>query len=140
VCGAFCSVAGGEVRGRRRPTAVDFYPTVSTLNQGGVSMRHRASAGEGRWPGGGSIQLRPRAGGRRTAVARAGGGRWPREMGQTSQFGRMGRLGSWLAKRFRAKNKDLNRWASDFNFELISRILSSNKIVLNIFKLNLNGV
>jgi hypothetical protein len=63
VCSAFYRVAGGEVRGRRRPTAVDFYPTVLTLNRGGESMRRQASAGEGRWSGGDSIQLRPSAGG-----------------------------------------------------------------------------
>jgi hypothetical protein len=80
VCGAFYGVAGGEVRGQRRPAAVDIYPMVSTLNRGGESMRRRASAGEGRRSGGGSIQLRPRAGGRRTAArgaaatGRTGGG------------------------------------------------------------------
>jgi hypothetical protein len=52
-------------------------------------MGHRASAGEGRRPGGGSIQLHPSAGGgwtvargaaatdRTAAAARAGGGRRP---------------------------------------------------------------
>jgi hypothetical protein len=107
VCGAFYRVAGGEVRGRRRAAAVDFYPTVSTLNRGEESMRRRASAGEGRWPGVGLIQLRPRAGGRRT-VARGeaatgrtsfsgSGGRWKTAPGdgQKGRFGRMGRLGSW---------------------------------------------
>jgi hypothetical protein len=80
VCGAFYRIVGGEVRGRRRPAAVDFYPTLLTLNRGGESMRRRASAGEGRRSGGGSIQLRPSAGGRRTvargavATGRTGGG------------------------------------------------------------------
>jgi hypothetical protein len=36
---------------------------VSTLIRGGESLGHRASAGEGRRPGGGSIQLHPSAGG-----------------------------------------------------------------------------
>jgi hypothetical protein len=63
VCSAFYRVAGGEVRGQRRPAAVDFYLMVSTLNRGGESMRRQASAGEGRRPGDGSIQLRPSAGG-----------------------------------------------------------------------------
>jgi hypothetical protein len=63
-------------------------------------------------------------------------GRWAKWAGSAEWAG----LAAGLAKRFRAKNKDLNRWASDLIFELISRILSSNKIVLNIFKLNLNGV
>jgi hypothetical protein len=147
VCDAFYRVMGGEVRVQRRPAAVDFYPTVSTLNRGGESTRRRASAGEGRQPGGSSIQLRPSAGGQRTAACGAAasgrtggggsGGRWKTALGD----GPNGPVRpNGLAKRFRAKNKDLNRWASDLIFELISRILSSNKIVLNIFKLNLNGV
>jgi hypothetical protein len=45
-------------------------------------------------------------------------------MGQSGWFGRMGRLGSWAGKGFQAKFKDLNRWASDLIFKLISRILS----------------
>jgi hypothetical protein len=79
VCGAFYRVAG-EARGRRRPAAVHFYLTVSTLNWGGESMRRCASAGEGRRPGGCSIQLRPSARGRWTAArgavatGRTGGG------------------------------------------------------------------
>jgi hypothetical protein len=63
-------------------------------------------------------------------------GRWAKRAGSAEWAG----LAAGLAKRFQAKNKDLNRWASDLIFELISRILSSNKIVLNIFKLNLNGI
>jgi hypothetical protein len=35
----------------------------------------------------------------------------------------MGRLGSWAGEGFWAKFKDLDRWASDLIFELISRIL-----------------
>jgi hypothetical protein len=62
--------------------------------------------------------------------------RWAKRAGSAEWAG----LAAVLAKRFRAKNKDLNRWASDLIFQLTSRILSSNKIVLNIFKLNLNGV
>jgi hypothetical protein len=91
VCDAFYRVAGGKVRGRRRPAVVDFYPTVLTLNRGGESMRHRASAGEGRRSGGGLIRLRPSAGGRRTvacgavATSRTGGGgsggRWKTALG-----------------------------------------------------------
>jgi hypothetical protein len=95
VCGAIHRVVGGEVRGRRQPTAVDFYPMVSTLNRGGESLRRRASAGEGRRLGGGLIKLRLSAGGRWTAATRVGGGRRSREMGQTGRFGRMGQLGSW---------------------------------------------
>jgi hypothetical protein len=49
-------------------------------------------------------------------------------MGQMGWFGRMGRLGSWAGKGFRAKIKKLNRWASDLIFELISRILSLSKV------------
>jgi hypothetical protein len=40
VCGTFYRVVGGEVRGQRRLAAVEFYPTVLTLNRGGESMRH----------------------------------------------------------------------------------------------------
>jgi hypothetical protein len=65
-----------------------------------------------------------------------GPGRWAKQAGSVEWAG----LAAGLAKRFQAKNKDLNRWASHLIFKLISRILSSNKIVLNIFKLNLNGV
>jgi hypothetical protein len=53
-------------------------------------------------------------------------------MGQTGQFGQMGWLGSWAGEGFRAKIKDLNRWASDLIFELISRILSLKSKVSNI--------
>jgi hypothetical protein len=40
------------------------------------------------------------------------------------RFSQMGRLGSWVGEGFQAKIKDLNRWASDLIFELISRIFS----------------
>jgi hypothetical protein len=53
-------------------------------------------------------------------------------MGQTGWFDRMGRLGSWTGKGFRAKIKKLNRWALDLIFELISRILSLKSKVSNI--------
>jgi hypothetical protein len=36
----------------------------------------------------------------------------------------MGRLDSWTGEGFRAKIKNLKRWALDLIFELISRILS----------------
>jgi hypothetical protein len=42
--------------------------SVSTLIRGGESTGHRASAGEGRRSGGGSIQLHPSAGGGWTAA------------------------------------------------------------------------
>jgi hypothetical protein len=60
------------------------------------------------------------------------------EMGQSGWFGRMGRLGSWAGKGFQAKFKDLNRWASDLIFELISRILSLKWKVSNISNCILN--
>jgi hypothetical protein len=111
VCGAFYRVSGGEVRGQRRLAAVDFYLTVLTLNRGGESMRRRASAGEGRQPGGGSIQLRPSVGGRQTtargaaAIGRTGsgdsGGRWKMAPGDGPN-GPVRQNGP--AKRFRAKN------------------------------------
>jgi hypothetical protein len=50
----------------------------------------------------------------------------------------MGRLGSWASARFQAKFKDLNRWASDLIFELISRILSLKSKVSNISNWILN--
>jgi hypothetical protein len=49
-----------EERSRRRWV---LNSPVSTLIQGGESMEHRASVGEGRRPGGGSIELHPSAGG-----------------------------------------------------------------------------
>jgi hypothetical protein len=54
------------------------------------------------------------------------------------RFDRMGRLGSWAGEGFRAKFKDLNRWASDLIFELISRILSLKSKVSNISNWILN--
>jgi hypothetical protein len=54
------------------------------------------------------------------------------------RFDRMGRLGSWASEGFRAKFKDLNRWASDLIFELISRILSLKSKVSNISNWILN--
>jgi hypothetical protein len=59
-------------------------------------------------------------------------------MGQTGWFDQMGRLGSWAGKGFWAKIKDLNRWASDLIFELISRILSLKSKVSNISNWILN--
>jgi hypothetical protein len=53
-------------------------------------------------------------------------------MGQTGRFSKMDRLGSWAGEGFRAKIKDLSRWASDLIFELISRILSLKSKVSNI--------
>jgi hypothetical protein len=50
----------------------------------------------------------------------------------------MGRLGSWAGEGFWAKFKDLNRWASDLIFELISRILSLKSKVSNISNWILN--
>jgi hypothetical protein len=50
----------------------------------------------------------------------------------------MGRLGRWAGEGFQAKIKDLNRWASDLIFELISRILSLKSKVSNISNLILN--
>jgi hypothetical protein len=50
----------------------------------------------------------------------------------------MGRLGSWASEGFQAKIKDLNRWASDLIFELISRILSLKLEVSNISRWILN--
>jgi hypothetical protein len=102
--------------------------------------------GEGRQPSGASIRLLTRGEGWATAVhaavapikgarrqrGSARGRRRPREMGQTSRFGQMGRLGSWAGEGFRAKIKDLNRCASDLIFELISRILSLKSKVSNI--------
>jgi hypothetical protein len=44
----------------------------------------------------------------------------------------MGRLGSWAGEGFQAIIKNLNRWASDLIFELISRILSLKSKVSNI--------
>jgi hypothetical protein len=61
-----------------------------------------------------------------------------REMGQMAWFGQMGRPGSWASEGFRAKFKDLNRWASDLIFELISRILSLKSKVSNISNWILN--
>jgi hypothetical protein len=55
-----------------------------------------------------------------------------REICQTGRFGRMGRLGSWAGEGFRAKIKNLNRWASDLILELISRILSLKSKFSNI--------
>jgi hypothetical protein len=53
-----------EERSRRRWV---LNSPVSTLIRGGQSMGRRASAGEGRRLGGGSIQLHPSAGGGWTA-------------------------------------------------------------------------
>jgi hypothetical protein len=60
-------------------------------------MGRRASAGEGRWPGGGSIQLHPSVGGRWTAArgvaatdrtsSGGSGGRW-KTAGLTDRVGR----------------------------------------------------
>jgi hypothetical protein len=50
----------------------------------------------------------------------------------------MGRLGSWAGEGFQAKIKDLNRWASDLIFELISRILSLKSKISNISNWILN--
>jgi hypothetical protein len=50
----------------------------------------------------------------------------------------MGRLGSWASAGFQAKFKDLNRWASDLIFKLISRILSLKSKVSNISNWILN--
>jgi hypothetical protein len=71
-----------------------------------------------------------------SAAAQVRGARWrrgstrgrrrPRERGQT------GRLGNWDGEGFLVKIKDLNSWASDLNFELISRILSWKSKVSNI--------
>jgi hypothetical protein len=47
-------------------------------------------------------------------------------------FDRMGRLGRWAGEGFQAIIKNLNRWASDLIFELISRILSLKSKVSNI--------
>jgi hypothetical protein len=47
-------------------------------------------------------------------------------------FNRMGRLGSWAGEGFQARIKDLNRWASDLIFELISWILTLKSKVSNI--------
>jgi hypothetical protein len=63
VCGAFYRVAGGEVRGRRRPTAVGFELIGFDIDSGRGVDGARTSAGEGRRPGGSSIQLHPSAGG-----------------------------------------------------------------------------
>jgi hypothetical protein len=60
------------------------------------------------------------------------------EMGQTGRLGQMGRLGSWASAGFQAKFKDLNRWASDLIFKLISRILSLKSKVSNISNWILN--
>jgi hypothetical protein len=53
-------------------------------------------------------------------------------VGKTGQFDRMGWLGSWAGEGIWVKFKDLNRWASNLIFELISRILSLNSKVSNI--------
>jgi hypothetical protein len=50
----------------------------------------------------------------------------------------MGQLGSWAGEAFRAKFKDLNSWALDLIFELISRILSLKSKVSNISNWILN--
>jgi hypothetical protein len=61
---------------------------------------------------------------RRASPAKGGGGygvgRWKMtgEMGQMGWFGQMGRLGSWVGEGFRAKFKDLNRWASDLIYRI----------------------
>jgi hypothetical protein len=59
-------------------------------------------------------------------------------MGRMGQFGRMGQLGSWAGEGFRAKIKDLNRWASYLIFKLISRVLSLKSKVSNISNWILN--
>jgi hypothetical protein len=59
-------------------------------------------------------------------------------MGWVGRFGQMGQLGSWVGEGFRAKIKDLNRWASDLIFELISRIFSLKWKVSNISNSILN--
>jgi hypothetical protein len=59
-------------------------------------------------------------------------------MGQTGWFSRIGWLCSRPGEGFHAKFKDLNRWASDLIFELISRILSLKSKVSNISNWILN--
>jgi hypothetical protein len=66
-------------------------------------------------------------------VARASGvgrrpGRWAKWVSSAK----------WAGERFQAKFMDLNRWASDLIFELISRILSLKSKVLNISNWILN--
>jgi hypothetical protein len=68
VCSAFYRVVGGEVRGRRWPAAVGFELVSFDIDSGRGSVGRRASAGEGRRPGGGSIQLHPSVGGGWTAA------------------------------------------------------------------------
>jgi hypothetical protein len=92
---------------------------------------------EGKQRGGdsASIQLLAHGDRRCTAVRIAGQRRWRlgrREVGKTGQFDRMGWLGSWAGEGIWVKFKDLNRWASNLIFELISRILSLNSKVSNI--------
>jgi hypothetical protein len=54
--------------------------------------------------------------------------------GGGARRGNTGRVGggSWAREGFWAKIKNLNRWASDLIFELISRILSLKSKVSNI--------
>jgi hypothetical protein len=59
-------------------------------------------------------------------------------MGQMGWFGRMDWLGNWAGEGFWVKIKDLNRWASDLIFELISGILSLKSKVSNISNWILN--
>jgi hypothetical protein len=62
----------------------------------------------------------------------AGGGGSGVRYGMTQEMGQMGRLGSWAGEGFRAKIKNLSRWALDLIFKLISRILSLKSKVSNI--------
>jgi hypothetical protein len=64
----------------------------------------------------------------------AGGG----GSGVRSSLAKWAGLAAGLAKCFRAKIKDLNRWASDLIFDLISRILSLKSNVSNISNWILN--
>jgi hypothetical protein len=62
------------------------------------------------------------------AWGRGGPGRWAKRVGSIEWAG----VVAGLAKCFQAKIMDLNRWASDLIFELISRILSLKSKVSNI--------
>jgi hypothetical protein len=48
-----------------------------------------------------------------------------------AEVGHVGRKARWAGKAVWAKIKDLNRWASDLIFELISRILSLKSNISN---------
>jgi hypothetical protein len=57
---------------------------------------------------------------------------WPEEGDDPGRWAKWAGSAEWAGEGFRAKIKNLNRWASDLIFELISMILSLKSKVSNI--------